>query len=103
MLNRSGGNKLEVEVNETSANTGVNRAERTGDYWNFGGVFRPVWLEVVPSQFVERIAVDARADGELSVHAMVNGSGRAAKLRAEIRDAEGRLQGIPQTFSFEGE
>ncbi len=63
-------NLLEVTVAKRSANEGVNRAERTGDYWNFGGIFRPVYLEALPPTFIERTALDARADGsfELAVH-----------------------------------
>ena len=41
-------NKLEVSVAKHSANESVNRAERTGDYWMYGGIFRPVSLEAVP-------------------------------------------------------
>src|SRR5690606_23454398 len=36
-------NLLEVAVSKRSANESVNRAERQADYWNFGGIFRPVW------------------------------------------------------------
>ncbi len=90
-LLRSGeSNLLEVEVDETSSNDGVNRAERTGDYWNFGGIFRPVYLEVVPPAHIERVAVDARADGHLAIHAFVASRGKGAQLRAWIRDLSGR-------------
>ncbi len=83
-------NVLEVDVDETSANEGVNKAERTGDYWNFGGIYRPVWLEIVPAQFLERIAIDARADGSLTVHGFVAGEGSAARLRARVFDPTGQ-------------
>src|SRR5262245_127083 len=38
-------NLVEVTVSKESSNSSVNRAERRGDYWTFGGIFRPVWLE----------------------------------------------------------
>ena len=38
-------NVLEVDVAKYSANPGTVRAEQNGDYWNFGGIFRPVFLE----------------------------------------------------------
>ena len=88
-------NVLEVEVDETSEDPGVNRAERTGDYWNFGGIFRPVWLEVVPAQFIERIAVDAQADGRIAVHATVNGEGVGRTLRAQVYSTTGKPMGEP--------
>jgi len=54
----------EVTVDKTSANTSVNDAERkNSDFWVFGGIFRPVYLEIVPETFIDRIAVNATADG----------------------------------------
>ena len=60
-------NLLEVTVRKSSADTALNAAERQGDYWNFGGLFRPVYLESRPAVHIERIAVDARHDGALTV------------------------------------
>ena len=34
-------NKLEVTVAKHSANKSVNGAERTGDYWMYGGIYPP--------------------------------------------------------------
>jgi len=62
-LVRPGGNRIEVRVAKESANTSVNRAERRGDYWTFGGIFRPVWLEARPRDHIVWMAIDARADG----------------------------------------
>src|SRR5215217_6293799 len=60
-------NLLEVTVNKHSSNESINRAERNADYWVFGGIFRPVWLEAHPKQHIDRVAIDARADGTLAV------------------------------------
>ena len=38
-------NKLEVHVSKQSANKSVNGAERRADWWLFGGIYRPVFLE----------------------------------------------------------
>lgn len=56
-------NLLEVTVSKESENASVNLAERRADYWNFGGIFRPVFLEIKPAHFIERTAIDAQADG----------------------------------------
>jgi hypothetical protein len=56
-------NLLEVTVSKESENGSVNLAERRADYWNFGGIFRPVFLESKPSRCIDRAAIDARADG----------------------------------------
>ena len=62
-------NELEVTVAKKPSNLSVDLAERRGDYWVFGGIYRPVYLEVLPLNFVDRVAIDARADGHLTVEA----------------------------------
>lgn len=60
-------NLLEVEVAKHSSNESVNRAERQADFWIFGGIFRPVFLEILPKIHMKRAAIDAKADGSFSV------------------------------------
>ena len=60
-------NVLEITVSKASANASINKAERGGDFWALGGIFRPVYLEIVPHTFIDRLAIDARADGSFSV------------------------------------
>lgn len=62
---KTGKNNLEVKVSKESADKSVNAAERKADWWIFGGIYRPVYLEVKPAVNIERIAVDAKADGSL--------------------------------------
>ena len=82
---------LDVTVRKESANESVNRAERRGDYWNFGGIYRPVYLEVLPASFVDRVAIDARADGAFRADVFLGGAPRArAHARARVVDARGR-------------
>lgn len=64
-LDYGGENELVVKVRKESRNESINDAERRGDYWVFGGIWRPVYLEVKPPVFIEWVAVDARADGTL--------------------------------------
>jgi hypothetical protein len=59
-------NVLEVEVSKVSANAETEKAERGGDYWVFGGIYRSVYLESVPAQSIDHVAIDARADGVLT-------------------------------------
>ncbi|VGO20465.1 glycoside hydrolase family 2 protein [Pontiella sulfatireligans] len=58
-------NMLEVLVKKKPDNSSLDQAERKGDYWVFGGIYRPVFLEVQPKDFVNRLAIDARADGSM--------------------------------------
>ncbi|MDE5814656.1 MAG: beta-galactosidase, partial [Muribaculaceae bacterium] len=45
-------NVLEVKVSKESANPSVNAAERRADWWLFGGIYRPVYLEVTPQSYI---------------------------------------------------
>lgn len=58
-------NLLEVKVNKHSANKSVNAAERKADWWLFGGIYRPVYIEAKPKMHIETVAIDASADGKL--------------------------------------
>jgi hypothetical protein len=79
-------NLLEVAVDKHSADASVNAAERQADYWVFGGIFRPVYLAAYPEQFIERLAVDARAGGELNVDVFLQGLTEAGQVRARVFD-----------------
>ncbi|HEX6638975.1 MAG TPA: glycoside hydrolase family 2 TIM barrel-domain containing protein, partial [Steroidobacteraceae bacterium] len=95
-LLKPGTNQIEVAVSKESANTSVNRAERRGDYWTFGGIYRPVWIEARPRHHISWTAIDARADG--SFHAQVHFNGevpRNSELVAQVIDADGVPLGAP--------
>jgi hypothetical protein len=64
-------NELEVRVAKKPSNRSLDIAERKGDYWVFGGIYRPVWLEVSPKEFIDRVAIDARMDGTFVMEAFV--------------------------------
>ncbi len=61
-----GDNTLEVEVHKFSADESVNIAEREADFWLFGGIYRPVWLEARPAEHIAHVAIAAEADGRFS-------------------------------------
>ncbi len=90
-------NKLEVTVARHSANESVNKAERLADYWVFAGIFRPVYLEAVPQEFIERVAIDAKADGSFSAEVFLNGT-NADEVEAQILSGDG--QKIGGTFAL---
>lgn len=64
-LNYGKQNSLEVKVWKESTNKSVNAAERRADWWLYGGIYRPVYLKALPKTQIERIAVNAMADGKL--------------------------------------
>lgn len=84
-------NLLEVTVKKESENASVNLAERRADYWNFGGIFRPVFLEAKPADHFDRIAIDAKDDGSFTALALLgNAPAGALKVRTEIIDSKGK-------------
>jgi hypothetical protein len=60
-------NEVQVDIDDESSNQSVNHAERRGDFWNYGGIFRPVYLEAVPKTFIDHLAINATAAGSLEV------------------------------------
>ena len=86
-------NKLEVAVTKHSANKSVNAAERTADFWMYGGIFRPVYLEAVPPQFIQRVAIDARADGSFAMDVFPDGVTGADTVEAQIKTLDGKTVG----------
>lgn len=67
LLRYGAANKLEVTVRKESDNASVNNAERHADWWNFGGIYRPVYLSCTAQEHIEHYAIDARADGVMTV------------------------------------
>lgn len=93
-------NLLEVEVDKQSANSSVNQAERHGDFWIFGGIFRPVYLEVLPRTHIERLAIDAQAGGRFSMQVSVDHIGNGYTLEANIEKADGSRKLKPVEISL---
>lgn len=85
LLKAEGENLLEVKVAKQSANKSVNAAERRADWWLYGGIYRPVWLEVVPAVSMEHFILDARADGSLRASVRTTGNAEGHVLAVSIR------------------
>ncbi|MFD2201069.1 glycoside hydrolase family 2 protein [Shivajiella indica] len=84
-------NILEVEVAKHSSNPSVNRAERQADFWIFGGIFRPVYLEVLPQCHFERIAINAKADGSFEALVHLTEPPQDGSIEVEILDLKGEV------------
>ena len=85
-------NLLEATVSKHSANESVNDAERRGDFWVFGGIFRPVFLEALPTTHINRVAVDAKADGSFEADVYVNGTA-ADEVVGQLYTLDGQKAG----------
>ena len=82
-------NRLEVEVSKESSNPQVNLAERRADYWNFGGIWRPVFIISKPVQNISRVAIDAKGDGRFMANVYLNRALPQGSVSVDIIDAQG--------------
>ena len=82
LLNFGEKNLLEATVAKHSENNSVNAAERRADFWIFGGIFRPVYLEILPQDHIEQVRIDAKADGVFLADARVQGG--ADKMTVQL-------------------
>lgn len=96
LLNYGKSNLLEVTVSKHSANASVNAAERKGDFWIFGGVFRPVFLEVSPKTNINYCAVDAKANGNLKA-ALKLSAAKAGTITGQVYTLNGQKVGAAFT------
>ncbi len=84
------GNLLEVDVSKKASDPVQDRAERRGDFWVFGGIYRPVWIEAAPVQSIAHTAIDARADGTLTARVTLDHATPGLQVRGQVIDAQGR-------------
>ncbi|BDD11457.1 beta-galactosidase (plasmid) [Fulvitalea axinellae] len=83
-------NRLEVLVKKHSDNESVSYAERKADYWIFGGIFRPVYLEVKPKAHIKRVAIDAKANGSFRSRVDLSKVSKVFSLTVDIIDSDKR-------------
>lgn len=90
-INFDKNNLLEVTVSKMSSDNSVNNAERLADYWIFGGIFRPVYLEVTPKEHISWTAIDAKADGSFKMNVHLENVQIGTEVVAEILDKSGKV------------
>ncbi len=87
-------NQLEVLVKKHSDNESVSLAERKADFWIFGGIFRPVFLEAKPKTNIQRVAVDAKANGNFKADVYLSNDKEAGKtIKVELKNPDGKVHG----------
>jgi hypothetical protein len=86
LLNYGKPNTLEVTVSKMSSDASVNNAERLADYWVFGGIFRPVFLEAMPANYIDYVGIDAKADGSFAMQVWPKGLTSDAVVVTTITD-----------------
>lgn len=91
-------NRLDVEVAKESANSQVNMAERRADYWNFGGIWRPVYVISKPIENIQRVAIDAKMDGRFMADVFLNRAKAGCSVGVDIIDTQGKTVATSQPF-----
>ncbi|MBQ4387893.1 MAG: glycoside hydrolase family 2 [Prevotella sp.] len=92
-------NRLEVEVLKESTQPQVNLAERRADYWNFGGIWRPVFVISKPAQNISRVAINAKHDGHFLADVFLNRAVSGSSVSVDIIDAKGKKVANSPAFS----
>ncbi|HYN94205.1 MAG TPA: glycoside hydrolase family 2 TIM barrel-domain containing protein [Pilimelia sp.] len=92
-------NTLEVTVVRDSANNSINEAERRGDYWNFAGIYRPVYLQAHPASRIDRVAINGLASGAFTADLFLAGVSGAARVVGQIKRLDGTNVGSSFTTS----
>ena len=76
----------------------MNLAERRADYWNFGGIWRPVFIIAKPSQNISRVAIDAKANGLFTADVYLNRAVDGSRVSVDIIDAQGKKLATSPTY-----
>ena len=82
-------NLLEVKIAKESANKSINAAERKADWWLYGGIYRPVWLEVVPAVHMRHFILNADQHGKLQAAIEMEGDAKGYELSVSVRFIKG--------------
>ena len=80
-------NVLTVTVRKFSANSFVEGAEQGNvDYWKFGGIYRPVYLEAKPAAYIDYMAANPLANGNITNAVYLGGITANYSVQAFVTD-----------------
>ena len=96
-------NRLEVEVSKESANAQVNLAERRADYWNFGGIWRPVFIVAKPLQNISRVAINAGMDGRFQADVFLSRALPGSSVCVDVIDTKGKKAAASPAITIAGD
>lgn len=90
-------NLIEVTVSKMSGDASVNNAERLADYWVFGGIFRPVFLEATPKAYIDNVGIDAKHTGKFSMGVWLKGISSKGFVVTTITGADQSVLSVTKT------
>lgn len=87
-------NVLRVTVNKWSSSTSIQNAEQQGvDYWDFGGIYRPVYLEAKPAAYIAYVAANPLANGNITNIVYLGGITTNYTVKAFVTDTNNVMLG----------
>jgi autotransporter-associated beta strand protein len=87
-------NVLRVTVNKWSSSTSIQNAEQQGvDYWDFGGIYRPVYLEAKPAAYIDYMAANPLANGNITNTVHLGGITTSYTVQSFVTDANNVMLG----------
>jgi hypothetical protein len=87
-------NVLTVTVRKFSANASVESAEEGNtDYWIFAGIYRPVYLEAKPAAYIDYVAANPLASGNITVSTFLGGITTNYTVQAFVTDTNNVMLG----------
>src|SRR5687767_8389667 len=86
-------NLLEVTVTNPTTNSGGSDKDNTPI--GAGGIFAPVYLKIVPDVYIERVAIDAKANGNFTVQVISQNTQPTQFIEVQIQDLTGKIVGTP--------
>jgi hypothetical protein len=87
-------NVLQVTVRHWSANASVEAAEEGNtDYWIFAGIFRPVYLAAKPAAYIDCVAANPLANGNITVSVYLGGISSNYTVQAFVTDTNNVMLG----------
>ena len=87
-------NILRVTVRHWSANASVEAAEEGNvDYWIFSGIYRPVYLEAKPPAYIDYVAANPLANGNITNTVFLGGITTNYIVKAFVTDTNNVMLG----------
>jgi hypothetical protein len=87
-------NVLQVTVRMWSTNPFVEAAEQGNvDYWLFAGIYRPVYLEAKPQAYIDYVAANPLANGNITVSTFLGGINTNYTVQAFVTDTNNIMLG----------
>jgi hypothetical protein len=85
-------NELEVTVNKRSTSTAITQENNQISMWTFGGIYKPVYLEILPSVHITGMSIETQANGYLTAQIYIN-KNESVQIATYLQDLAGKTAG----------